>query len=193
VDRRVPMQRVVVVGCTGSGKTTLAAALSHRLDAKHIELDALHWGPNWTPVPNDQFRAQTAEFAKIDRWVADGNYGAVRDLVWGRADTLVWLDYPFVVLLYRLTRRILQRGIRRQELWNGNRENLRTHFLSRDSLFLWLVKSYRRRQREYPLLLARPEYAHLAVCRFQRPAEADEWLGKVQEIPAGDVGSDEDL
>lgn len=171
------MKRIVVVGSTGSGKTTLAATLASRLDLRHIELDALHWDAGWTPAPKDTFRARTsAALAVSDRWVVDGNYSAVRDLVWDRADTLVWLDYRLPLLFWRLARRTLVRVYRKEELWNGNREDLRTHLFSRDSLFLWLVTSYGPRRREFPKVLARPELGHLEVYRFRSPRKAEEWL-----------------
>src|SRR4051812_41036327 len=84
------MKRVAVVGVTGSGKTTLSRHLAARLDLPWMELDALHWGPRWTVADSDVFRAEVARSVSGCRWVADGNYSKVRDLVWGRADTLVW-------------------------------------------------------------------------------------------------------
>ena len=107
----------------------------------------------------------------------------VRDLVWSHADTLIWLDYPFLLVLWRLFRPTLTRGLRREELWNGNRERLRDQFLSRDSIFLWLFKSYWRRRRQVPELLARPEYAHLDVFRFRSPGETQRWLDGVSRLP----------
>ena len=85
------MQRVVVVGTTGSGKSTLAARLARALGCPFIEPDALFWGPEWTPVPRDEFRSQVAAAVAADAWAIGGNYSVARDLIWPRADTLVWL------------------------------------------------------------------------------------------------------
>jgi hypothetical protein len=88
------MRRVCVIGNSGSGKTTLAAALATRLDAPHLELDSVYHQAEWQPLPDDEFRARVDEFTGGDCWVVDGNYRKVRDLVWGRADTIVVLDLP---------------------------------------------------------------------------------------------------
>ena len=109
-------------------------------------------------------------------WVIDGNYSSVRDLVWPRATTLVWLDYPLPLVMWRLAKRTVRRVISREELWNGNRERLRDNLFSRDSIFLYALTSYPRHRREYPALLARPEYAHLAVVRLRHPRETERWL-----------------
>jgi adenylate kinase family enzyme len=185
------MERIVVVGSTGSGKTTLARALAKRRGVSHVELDALHWDPGWTEAPRDVFRERAASALSPDsRWVVDGNYRVVRDIVWSRADTLVWLDYPLWLVFWRLTRRTLWRGITRAELYNGNRESLWTHLFTRDSLFLWLWKTYGLRRREYPMLLARPEFAHLSVKRFRRPGEARVWLERLPHRAAGVRGGE---
>ena len=146
----------------------------------HVELDALHWDPGWSEAPLDVFRQRAAAALHPDgRWVVDGNYGVVRDIVWSRADTLIWLDYSFPLVLWRLTRRTLWRGLASVELYNGNRESLWTHLFTRDSLFLWLLKSHWRRKRDLPKALAQPEYAHLHVERFRSPRETSAWLHRL--------------
>jgi len=177
------MKRLVVVGITGSGKTTLSRTLAARLGYPHVELDALHWDPNWTPAPREVFRARIAEGLTTENWVADGNYSASRDLVWGAADTLVWLDYPLRVILTRLLRRTLRRGVTGEVLWNGNRERL-TFLFTRDSLILWALQTHPRYRREFPLALARPEFAHLQVVRLGSPQATETWLRTVPFSPA---------
>ncbi len=172
--------RISVVGTCGSGKTTTASALAQRLGLAHIELDALSWGPNWTSVPDEEFCVAVADAAAGDRWVIDGNYSKVRDLVWARADTVVWLDYSFPRVFSQLLRRTFRRAIHREILWHDNRERLGNAFFSRESILLWAIKTHWRRQREYPTLLARPEYARLRVIRLQTPRETTAWLARVR-------------
>ena len=171
------VQRVSVVGVTGSGKTTFAASLATRLRVPHVELDALHWEPNWTMAELDVFRRRVARQVSAEGWVVDGNYAKVRDLVWGRADTVVWLDYPFALTFARLLRRTLARVRSGQELWNGNRERFAEQFLSRDSLLLWAIKTYPRYRATFPTLLAGHACSHLRVVRLRAPRDAQKWLG----------------
>jgi len=173
------MERIIVVGTTGSGKTTLAGQIANKLGYPHIEQDGLNWGPEWTERPNDEFRRLVDEATQGERWVIDGNYSRSRDIIWPRADTVVWLDYPLPLVLWRLWWRIWRRTLRREELWSGNRERLYTHFFTRDSLFLWALKTYRRRRREYPEQLAKPEHAHLQLVHLKRPGETDKWLESI--------------
>lgn len=129
-------QRIVVVGTSGSGKTTTASRIAQRLGIHHVELDALHWEPDWTPAPLDVFRERVARALNGDAWAVDGNYSKVRDIVWSRTDTVVWLDYTLPVIMGQLVWRTLRRVFTREELWSGNRESLRTTLLSRDSILL---------------------------------------------------------
>ena len=173
------MERIAVTGSTGSGKSTFARELARRLGVAYVELDALHWDPGWTSAPPEVLRTRAAEAMPADGgWVSDGNYRQVRDINWGRADTLIWLDYPFPLILWRLTRRTVWRGLKGTELYNGNRERLWGQFFTSDSIFLWLFKSHWRRKREVSADLARPEYAHLRVLRFRRPSRAQAWLDR---------------
>lgn len=175
-------RRIAVVGTTGSGKTTLACHVSRLTGCPHVELDALHWAANWTPVPDDVFRERTRRALRGDRWVVDGNYSKVRDIIWARADTVVWLDYALPVIMGRLVWRTLRRVIKQEELWNGNRERLWPQLFSRDSIFLWALQTYRRRRREYPFLFSRPEYAHLTVVHLRSPQAARDWLSSLAEV-----------
>jgi len=172
-------RRVAVVGTSGSGKTILAQRLAQHLGIPHVELDALHWGPNWTPAPLDVFRECVAQALSGDAWTTDGNYSHVRDIVWNRADAVVWLDYPLPVIMGRVIWRTLRRSITGEELWGGNRERLWGAFFSRDSIIWWALHTYRRRRREYPVLFCRPEYAHLNVVHLHSPRATREWLASI--------------
>lgn len=185
------MRRVSVVGTTGSGKTTLARSLAAVLGHRHIELDALFWEPAWKMADPDVFRARVAAAIAADEWVVDGNYRAagVLEMVWSRADTVVWLDYPLRITLVRLLRRIVARIRDGTELWpgTGNRETVRQAFLQRDPLLWFALRTHRGRRRRLAELLARPDFAHLAVLRFGRPADAARWLEAERAKPSARI------
>jgi adenylate kinase family enzyme len=170
------LRRVAVIGTSCAGKTTFAAALAARLQAPHIELDALHWRADWVPAPRADFRRAVAAATAADRWVSDGNYSMVRDLVWRRATAVIWLDYPFPTVLWRALYRTVRRALQREELYSGNRETFRKALLSRDSILLWVLTTYGRRRREFPRLFGQPAFAHLETIAFRLPREADAFL-----------------
>lgn len=175
------MKRISVVGTSGSGKTTFARQIAQRMGVPHVELDALHWEPNWQEAPVEVFQQRVETALSEDAWVVDGNYSAIRSVVWGRADTVVWLDFSFPIVFARILKRTARRVFTREELWNtGNRESLRMTFLSRDSILLWVLRTYRRRRREYPELFKRPENAHLQVIRLESPRCAAAWLSEIK-------------
>ncbi len=169
------MNRVSVIGTTGSGKSTLAASLARLLEVPCTDLDALYWQPGWTPAGGKQFQSEVAQAVQAEQWVVEGGYSAVRPLIWARADTVIWLDYSFPVPLSRLLRRTTRRVFRQETIWGGNRESLR-RTLSRDSILLWLLKTYRSNRRKYAAQLALPENQHLRVFRFSSPRQTETWL-----------------
>ena len=167
------MQRVLVIGQSGSGKSTLAGFLARRLGLRHVELDALFHGPGW--VPNPRFREDVDAATSAPAWVVDGNYSAVRDLLWARADTLVWLDLPRTTTARRAVLRTLRRVVARTELWNGNRERLHTVLRASHPIrHTWRTQPGRRIENEQRL--ADPQWAHLLVVRLRTPGEVASWM-----------------
>lgn len=122
-------------------------------------------------MPED-FRARVHGAIASDGWVVDGNYsGKLGHLVLEEADAIVWLDPPLRTILRRLVRRTLARIRTREELWSGNRETWRNALFSRESLFLWAIKTHRRFRRRAPHNLERFD-----AVRLRSPAEVEAWL-----------------
>ena len=170
------MRRIVVMGTTGSGKSRLAERLAEQTGLRVIELDALFWGRDWRPVPLELFRHRVERETRDDGWIVVGNYTQVRDLVWPNADTLVWLDLPLSLVMWRLVRRTVQRAATKEELWGtGNRESFRNAFLSRQSILLWALKTHRRNREKY-----NAEFGSLArekrVVRLQNKREVERFV-----------------
>jgi adenylate kinase family enzyme len=179
-----PYRRIVVIGVTGSGKSTLAEQLAHNLGLDYIELDALNWKPGWVDSGTEELREKVAAVTLAPAWVLAGNYSKVRDIIWPRAEALIWLDYPFLLVLGRLWSRTWRRWWTKELLWGTNYERLlpQFRFWSNESLFNWLVQSYGRHKRLYPQLFASPEYSHLKVFHFKKPEDSEKWLESVFEL-----------
>jgi energy-coupling factor transporter ATP-binding protein EcfA2 len=174
-------QRILILGRTGSGKTTLARELAAAIGVPHVELDALYFGPDFSTVPLSVLRERTSAAIAGDRWVTDGNKSAVRDLVWPRADTVIWLDYPLVVCLWRLGKRALWRTsvLNAQAAERGGKAGLPRQLLSAAKGVLTALRSHKGQRRAYPRIFAEQESQHFTVVRLRSPRATRRWLARV--------------
>jgi adenylate kinase family enzyme len=161
--------RVVVVGTSGSGKTTMAKRLARALAVPHIELDALQHGPNWEQATDEQLRKRAAAATTGDGWVVDGNYAAVRDEVWPRATAIVWLDLDRPVVMRRVVWRSFERALTRRPLWNDNRERW-TSWADAEHPIRWAWNTHAGRRRGYEAMMDD------RWVRLRTPRAARAWL-----------------
>jgi adenylate kinase family enzyme len=170
------MNRIVIIGTTGSGKTTLGENLGRVLAIQPTDLDALNWENDWQAAPPETFEQRVTDVVNRERWIISGNYSRVRDLIWSQADTIIWLDYPFHVNLWRLSKRTWGRVTGKKLLWNTNNRETWGRIIGKDSIIRWFFQTYNRRKRETPLLLAQPEYQHIQVIHHQHPRDTERFL-----------------
>ena len=167
-----------MVGSSGSGKTTLAADIADALGIPHLELDSIHHLANWEPIDTELFRSKVSEFTSGDRWVVDGNYSKVRDVIWARADTVVFLDFPRWRVMARLVPRTLRRMVTREELWNGNREQF-SNLLStnpQENLLVWSWTRHHLQVERFEAAVGESEWDHITFLRLRSPREVEAFL-----------------
>ena len=153
----------------------MAAAVAKKLGLPHLELDRMRYEAGWREVSDDRFRDLVAEWANRDEWVFDGNYAVVRDLLWSRADVVVWIDLSLPVVLRRLLVRTVRRLISNEDLGNGNRERLGRVFGPR-SIVLWAIRSHAPLREEYERKCAEPRDSGPEVVRLRSPSDERQWL-----------------
>ncbi|MCA0240654.1 MAG: toxin [Proteobacteria bacterium] len=164
--------RYVVIGTSGAGKSTFARLLAAATGGRYVELDRLHWAPGWTERPRSEFSQAVAQATAGPAWVVDGNYSAVRDIVWPRASHVVWLNFSRRIVFSRIVRRTARRALFRQTLWHGNRESIGRAFLSKDSIIWWSISTYGKNRSKYRALRASGAFEHLQWHELRTPAEA---------------------
>ena len=177
-----------MVGNSGSGKTTVARELAARLGAEHIELDALFHQPGWQELNRDTFRAVVAERAEGERWVMCGNYSSALDVVWARADTVVWLDLPRRVVMRRVVGRTVRRSLTREELWNGNREPLANLYRwdPERSIIRWAWTHHAVYHRRFADAMVDPRWASLPFVHLTTPEAVRSFVAGVAGEPAAE-------
>lgn len=151
-------RKILVVGANGSGKTTFANRLSKILNIRHYELDNIFWKPDWQESENAEFRAKVDTVTQTESWIIDGNYSRNQDLTIGRADTIIWLDVPYIKMLYRVTKRSIYRIITQKPLWHNNRESIGS-LISKKSIVLFASRTYSSKNAKYNRLINGSEFA----------------------------------
>jgi adenylate kinase family enzyme len=166
-------RRVVVRGTSGSGKTAMAQCIAATLRITHVELDAVFHQADWTPLSDEAFAARVASVAEQEAWVVCGNYRLVADLLMARADTVILFDLPRRIVMTRIVRRTLRRVVKRQELWNGNRERWRNLFSldPEESVIAWAWTTHAERHERIAEFLARPPRADLRLVHVATRAD----------------------
>ncbi len=150
-------RKILVVGANGSGKTTFAGKLSKILNITHYELDHIFWKPDWKETENAEFRAKVDAVTQTGSWIIDGNYSRNQDLTIGRANTIIWLDVPYMKMLYRVTKRSIYRIITQKPLWHNNRESIGSLF-SKKSIVLFASRTYGSKNTKYNRLINGSEF-----------------------------------
>ncbi|WP_433367188.1 hypothetical protein ACQPZX_39155 [Actinoplanes sp. CA-142083] len=176
----------MITGLAGAGKTTMARRLSATTGIPWHSLDDLYYGPGLLMAP--AFPASIEQLTAGDAWIvdsagpppADPVLARVRDLMWTRADTLVWLDYSQPVVLWRATTRSLRRIATRERLWHGYRDSPR-QWLREDHLIRRAWSTHRRRREDVAARIADPSRQALTVLRFHRPDQAEAFLQRTRE------------
>ncbi|WP_420617330.1 shikimate kinase [Candidatus Palauibacter sp.] len=185
--------RIQVVGNSGSGKSTLGKRLAEALEVDFVELDALNWLPGWVGLNQtdpDRFERRIREATRGERWVVAGSYERFsRRILWPRLDSVVWLDLPLPLLVWRFLRRSWRRSRSGELVWGTNREWFWRHLLiwRDDSLLGWIITQHRRKRRNMAARVSDPRWAHIRFVRLTSPREVEDFAASVgRKIRAAD-------
>ena len=168
------VQRVLVAGSTGAGKTTMAQALAERLGLPHTEMDGLFHGPGW--VPRREFRDDVTAMLARGRWVTEYQYRPVKADLLAAAQAVVWLDHSFPLVAWRLLRRSAVRALTRRPLYNGNVEQVRAWLRASHPLRIVLSREFWAKRRRTEAELAEAAARGVVVVRLRGARKAKRWL-----------------
>ena len=166
------MRKVLVIGSGGAGKTTLAKCLAQRLNIDLIHLDSIYWKPGWVETPKADWARTVQELIERQAWIIDGNYSGTLDVRIRACDTVVFLDMPRLVCLWRVAKRaLLNWNRKRPEMAEDCREKFNLEFM----LWIWGYPG-RTRPKVQALLRENSQNKKIVLLRSQR---------EVQEFLAG--------
>jgi adenylate kinase family enzyme len=173
------LNRIVVIGTSSSGKTTLAKELGHLLKIEHRELDYFFWKPGWQESSVEEFRQKVDAFTKETKWITDGNFSQVRDIVWSRATHVIWLDYSLKLILSQFFKRSMMRSWKKEVLWGTNQESLWNSILKPNSLLVWILKTYKRNKVRYQELIVSDSFKGVTFIKLSHPRETQDFIKKI--------------
>jgi len=186
------MQRINVVGTSGSGKSHFSQRLAHSIACDYIEMDQLYWEKNWQEPSDEVFIEKLKTAISGESWVLDGNYNRTVSVKLAKADTIVWIDYSFSRTLYQAVKRALIRCLTKVEIGSGtgNTENFRKSFMSRDSVLLWTLKTYQSNKVRYQTLMENETYQDIHFVRLTSPAQAKSYIEMVNQMKRTRINND---
>jgi adenylate kinase family enzyme len=173
--------RVVVVGTSGSGKTTFAGRLAAATGIPHLELDQVNWEPGWYSLSEnepDRFIALVDEATQGSCWTVAGGYTKVRAMLWSRATDLVWLDLPRMLIMQQVIGRSLSRAISGKDVFPGCKEDW-SRMLTKEHPIRWAWDTYRDRRRRFGAMITDPAFAHLRVHRARSRRDVSRMLNQL--------------
>jgi len=175
------MNKIFVIGAAGSGKSTLARKIASKSGAKYLELDSVNHQAGWQPIDRDEFRRIVNIATQDVSWVIDGNYlSTIGQDIWKRADAVVWLDHPFIVVFGRLVFRTLRRTLTREELWNGNKESFTGNFFTKDSVIYFMTNKWKSQKRKYNAIFNEPDaLPGVELIRLKRHSDVRNFLKRI--------------
>lgn len=162
------MKKIIVIGCPGSGKSTLSKELHRKTEIPLYHLDMLYWNADRTTVGKDVFLERLSNVLEKDRWIIDGNYGATMELRMQKCDTVLFLDYPVEVCLDGVSKRF---GKPRSDIpWTEPEQN--------DEEFIGFIQNYNSQSRPQVMQLLE-KYSYKNIVIFKTRDEADCFLNQV--------------
>ncbi len=168
--------KFAVVGSSCAGKTTFSKEIAQKSGLIHIELDTIHWLPNWGERPEDDFRRIVDELTSKDAWVVDGGYTRLHDLTLGRANVIVWLNYSFIRVFYRAFIRTVKRAVTKEEIFSGCRGSFYVSFLTKDSILWWVMTTWKRKRIKYRKIFDAKTVGDIEYVELRTQKEANRYL-----------------
>jgi len=185
-------KRIIIIGSSNAGKSTLGLQLAEHLQASFIELDALYWEPGWVAASDEVFRERVRCAIQSESWVMAGNYSRQQDISWPLVDTVIWLDLGLPTLLRRCTLRSWHRWRSRELLWGTNQEIFWKHLMLWNpdkSLLAFTAKNYRAKRRKLESLTRNPEWKHINFVHLRSQQEINSWRNAILSTQPVEVGN----
>ncbi len=170
--------KIVIIGTSACGKTTLAKKLSKILKCDCTDLDDLHWTTGWKQRDPSEKIALIEKAVEKPSWVISGNYTKSASLIWPHSDMIIWLDIPLITLLFRATKRSIRRIIKKEICCSGNYETWKLFFSSK-SIIIWILKTYPRRKKAYTEFFKHPKKQTLI--RITKNSEYQKFMNTFQK------------
>lgn len=173
------LQRINVIGTSGSGKSTFSKTLASKLNLPYIEMDSLYWKDDWRFASDEELMENVRLATKGDRWLLDGNYNRTQPIKWKNVQTIIWLDYPFHLVFYRVLNRSIARLFDGKPLWGtNNRESFKKSFLSKESIIYWMWTSYPNMKKRYTKVFEK-NTKNWQLIRLTSPSAANDFLNNL--------------